>query len=79
MKKEELEDWIIENQWSTKVEPRLVVETNLMELIEQAQSEIRQDVLGMIVKNSTGFDTIGEKRIWHLDIDAFEKELNSNP
>ena len=40
--------------------------------------KVGENVIGMIVKNSTGFDTIGNKRIWHLDVDAFEKELEIN-
>ncbi len=32
-------------------------------------------VLGMLVENSTGFDTINGRRIWNVDFDAFEHQL----
>lgn len=37
----------------------------------------KDNLMGMIVKNSTGFDTIGNQRLWHLDIDAFEADLDT--
>lgn len=43
---------------------------------EEVGKEIEDCVIGSIVKNSTGFDTIGNKRLWHLDIDKFEKSLS---
>ena len=33
------------------------------------------EVIVMVVENSTGFDTIGGQRLWHLDIDMFEASL----
>jgi len=52
------------------------------ELLKEALAEERErvgdDILGRIVKNSTGFDTVNGKRLWHLDIDAFEADLLSS-
>lgn len=42
---------------------------------EQLVEEMKDNIIGAIVKHSTGFDTIGNQRLWHLDIDTFQKEL----
>lgn len=50
-------------------------------LEEQRESLIKDkedEIMGTIVKNSTGFDTYGNGvRLWHLDIDAFNKDLKA--
>lgn len=42
MKKELIEDFIEENRESTKVEPRLIRETNLEKLIRQAEIDMKE-------------------------------------
>lgn len=49
----------------------------LQKVREETIEEIKDSVLGIIVKNSTGFDTVGNARTWHVDIDAVEKDLST--
>jgi hypothetical protein len=37
---------------------------------------LRDNIMGMIIKNCSGFDTTGTQIICHLDIDRFEKDLS---
>ena len=46
--------------------------------LEEERERVRDNILGRIVKNSTGFDTVNGKQLWHLDIDAFEADLDTN-
>ncbi len=46
-------------------------------VLHSQNEEMHDNIMGALVKNSTGFDTIGSprKRMWHVDIDAFEAEI----
>lgn len=43
----------------------------------EEKKNLIDSVLGAIISNSTGFDTVGSKRLWHVDIDTLKTELLS--
>lgn len=45
----------------------------------EAQTGVKDSLLGIIVKNSTGYEYSAGKRIWHVDIDAVEADLSKFP
>jgi len=82
----EFENWIKKHDTfmggiSSNIIPNL--KDFIKDLLSQKEAKIKRElkdkIMGIVVKNSIGFDTIGNQRIWHLDIDKFEdtiKELS---
>jgi hypothetical protein len=41
----------------------------------EEREKAREDIIGLIILHSTGYDTVGGKRLWHVDIDELQAAL----
>jgi hypothetical protein len=52
------------------------IATEIATAIAATEARVVDNLIGLVVKNSTGFDTVGFKRVWHVDIDALDEDLH---
>lgn len=42
---------------------------------DEAVRRTKDNLMGLIIRNSTGFISQGRKKLWYVDVDAVEKDL----